>query len=63
MAKFAPDIIMDGALDVIASASGTVISARVAGGTAGVTGAVTFAWTTAGGDNDERTVYLRVAER
>ena len=46
-----------------ATISGTVISARVSGGTAGVTGAVTFSWTTAGGDSDQRTVYLRVAER
>ena len=43
--------------------SGTIISARVSGGTAGVTGAVTFSWTTTGGDSDERTIYLRVAER
>lgn len=46
-----------------ATSAGTVISARVSGGTAGVTGAVTFSWATAGGDSDERTIYLRVAER
>jgi hypothetical protein len=46
-----------------ASHSGTIISARVAGGTAGTTHALQFAWTTAGGDTDHRTVYLAVAER
>lgn len=43
--------------------SGAILSARVAGGSAGVTYGITYAWTTAGGDTDERTVYLAVAER
>ena len=46
-----------------AAYSGTILSARVAGGTAGSTYGITFSWTTAGGDSDERTVYLAVAER
>jgi len=46
-----------------AAYSGTILSARVAGGTAGTTYAITFTWTTAGGDTDERTVYLSVADR
>ena len=43
--------------------SGTVVSCRVAGGTAGTTGSATLRWTTAQGDTDERTMYFRVIDR
>lgn len=46
-----------------ASYSGTVISVRVSGGTAGQTGSVTLRWATAQGDTDERTLYFTVAQR
>lgn len=46
-----------------ASYSGTVVSCRVSGGTAGQTGSVTLRWTTVGGDTDDRTLYFRVRER
>lgn len=44
-------------------ATGTVVSCRVAGGTAGETGSATLRWTTAQGDTDERTLLFRVIER
>lgn len=40
--------------------SGTVITARISGGTSGETGSVTLRWTTEGGDTDERTLYFDV---
>ena len=43
--------------------SGTVVSCRVAGGTAGDTGSVTLRWTTTQGDTDERTLLFRLVER
>jgi len=43
--------------------TGTVVRARIAGGAAGTTVPVTFAWQTTGGDTDNRTIYLRVVER
>lgn len=43
--------------------TGTVVSCRVAGGTAGETGSVTLRWTTAQGDTDERTLLFRLVER
>ena len=47
-----------------ASFSGTVIKARCsAGPAAGTTAGVTFTWTTAGGDTDQRTIYLRGVQR
>ena len=46
-----------------ASYSGTVVSCRVSGGTAGQTGSVTLRWTTVGGNTDDRTLYFRVRER
>ena len=46
-----------------AAFSGTVISARVSGGTAGQTGSITWTWSTANGDLDQRTVYVRVLDR
>ena len=46
-----------------AAYSGTVISARVSGGTVGQTGTITWTWNTANGDQDQRTVYVRVVER
>lgn len=45
------------------AAGGTVVSCRVAGGTAGETGSVTLRWTTAQGDTDERTLLFRLVER
>lgn len=46
-----------------ASYSGTIVSVRVSGGTAGQLGSVTLRWTTAQGDTDERTLYFDVVER
>lgn len=46
-----------------ASYSGTLVSARVSGGTPGQTGSVTLRWTTAQGDTDERTLYFDVTQR
>ena len=43
--------------------TGTVVRARIAGGTADTTVPVTFAWQTAAGDIDNRTIYLRIVER
>jgi alpha-D-ribose 1-methylphosphonate 5-triphosphate diphosphatase PhnM len=43
--------------------AGTLLSARVAGGTAGQMGSVTFTWTTTQGDTDERTLYFAVQQR
>lgn len=43
--------------------SGTVVSCRVAGGTAGDVGSVTLRWTTTQGDTDERTLLFRVVDR
>lgn len=40
--------------------SGTIVKARCSAGPAlGVTGSVTFTWTTVAGDTDSRTIYLR----
>jgi hypothetical protein len=46
-----------------ATYSGTVISVRVSGGTAGQVGSVTLRWTTTQGDTDERTLYFNVLQR
>lgn len=46
-----------------ASFSGTVISARCSSGTVGQTGTITWTWNTSNGDQDQRTVYVRVLER
>jgi hypothetical protein len=46
-----------------AAYAGTILSARVAGGTAGVTYALTFSWDTLGGDTDQRTIHIAVVER
>lgn len=43
--------------------SGTVVSCRVSGGTAGEVGSVTLRWQTTQGDTDERTMLFRVVER
>ncbi len=43
--------------------SGTVVYARISGGTAGQLVDVTFTWTTAQGDTDQRTVRLRIVQR
>lgn len=46
-----------------ATVTSTVVSCRVAGGSAGETGAVTLRWTTAQGDIDERTMLFRLVDR
>lgn len=46
-----------------ASATGSVVSCLVSGGTAGQVGSVTLRWTTAQGYTDERTLYFNVLER
>lgn len=46
-----------------AAVTGTVVHARISGGTAGATATVRFRWTTAGGDTDDRTIWLRIVER
>lgn len=42
---------------------GTVIRARISGGTVGLVVPLIWGWTTAGGDTDQRTVYLRIVQR
>ena len=46
-----------------AQVAGSVVSARVEGGSAGTVGTVTFRWTTIGGDTDDWTLYFNVADR
>lgn len=42
------------------SFSGTQINAKISGGTAGAVVPITWSWVTAGGEADQRTVYLRI---
>jgi len=59
-----PTAVASGVTVGAASFSGTVIKARCsAGPAAGTTAGVTFTWTTAGGDTDQRTIYLRGVQR
>lgn len=53
----------DGITASAAGYTGTVVSCRVAGGTAGTTGSATLRWTTTQGDTDERTLLFRVIDR
>lgn len=46
-----------------ASFVGTVIRARVSGGNVGGVAPLTWTWSTAGGDTDQRTVYLNIVQR
>ena len=46
-----------------ATHSGTVVSARISGGTAGEVGSVTLRWSTSQGDTDERTLQFNVVAR
>ena len=43
--------------------AGTVVSARVDGGTVGQVGKVTFRWTTQAGDTDDWTLFFNITER
>lgn len=42
---------------------GTIVGARVSGGTAGQVGSMTLRWTTEQGDTDERTLGFRILQR
>ena len=46
-----------------AAVNAGVITALISGGTVGHTLPATFAWTTAGGATDSRTIWLRIVDR
>ena len=52
-----------GVVSESAGHSGTIVSCRVSGGTAGEVGSVTLRWQTTQGDTDERTMLFRLVER
>ena len=52
----------DGITAAAAQYVGSVISARITGGTPGTTGSVTLRWTTTAGDVDDWTLYFEIED-